>query len=319
MKNTIIKKEPSYSDDLIDKEKFPFARDGSLFSENEARSNLKIPIWRTTVSNAYDLTGKKPPKRHSQVLPTIVLDDNMAEMQRVSAARKEASRRRKNERQALMRSAHKERTTSIRGQLTQQEEPRQTMITSGALRDFELMRAIATAEMDSSSSSNKINLPPISQYIPSSSLSLAPLRIDANNIADDIVPIVPRSMTNDGSIYTTHEHKASSANRMLAQQTLITNTSPIPCRTRNSNTAKPAFQISTLIGKAILSAPTHRMTSRQISAWITETFPYYQGRETSLRKYVSRSVSKNTLFEAVDKVGCHFVWRVVEGMEGKFV
>lgn len=127
-----------------------------------------------------------------------------------------------------------------------------------------------------------ITLPPIATYIPSSTLTLAPFH-----------PPTPTT-------------PPTTAHSPLPPTKVSTST------TQKEKTA-PLFA---LIGKAILSTPDRRMTTRQITRWIREKYPH----RCTVESYVGQQLAKKGgLFGTVDRRGSCYIWSVVGGMEGGFV
>ena len=75
--------------------------------------------------------------------------------------------------------------------------------------------------------------------------------------------------------------------------------SPVSTPTCSSDNVKPPYTYIELIAMAIAQSPRGILTSGEISNFILEKFPYYQGRLISLLNTIRRSLSCNACFVKV--------------------
>jgi len=262
MENVTIKQEPSRTDDIAMKDELGFDNDEPSSSNsltNVPQHNPAMASWNTAASNAYDPSGAKPPRGRRNRKNSAEI-----EMQRISSARKEAKQRKEQ-----LRSTHKERTASIQQRMKQYEEPERTTNRSDIMGGIERMH---------------ITLPPLSQFIPSSSLTLAPLLFETKASAP------------------TTEAKERVPNFVRRKGTTT------------GKATKPLSDMADLIKKAIFSAPDHRLTSPQIFHWITENHPDHLHRNS--KYYIGQCLSRrDEIFKPVGKTGHCYIWTVLPEME----
>ncbi|BFZ56178.1 Forkhead transcription factor [Savitreella phatthalungensis] len=87
--------------------------------------------------------------------------------------------------------------------------------------------------------------------------------------------------------------------------------------------SKPPFSYATLIGMAILRAPSKKLTLSAIYAWISGTFSYYSTSDSGWQNSIRHNLSLNKAFVKVerpkDEPGKGHYWTVEAGCENQFV
>ncbi|KAG7007928.1 hypothetical protein G7Y79_00007g020530 [Physcia stellaris] len=85
---------------------------------------------------------------------------------------------------------------------------------------------------------------------------------------------------------------------------------------------KPPYSYATLIGMAILRAPTRRLTLAQIYAWISNTFSFYDPSQTGWQNSIRHNLSLNSKFikqeRPKDDPGKGNYWAIKSGEETQF-
>lgn len=85
---------------------------------------------------------------------------------------------------------------------------------------------------------------------------------------------------------------------------------------------KPPYRYATLIGMAILRAPSRRLTLAQIYAWISKTFSFYDPAQTGWQNSIRHNLSLNSKFikqeRPKDDPGKGNYWAIKPGEETQF-
>lgn len=93
------------------------------------------------------------------------------------------------------------------------------------------------------------------------------------------------------------------------QEDLINNCH-VPSISYNSQAhsyAKPPYSFSSLIFMAIESSPNKALPVKDIYAWITDHFPYYQNSPSGWKNTVRHNLSLNKCFKKLDKTKSDYV------------
>lgn len=89
------------------------------------------------------------------------------------------------------------------------------------------------------------------------------------------------------------------------------------------NGAKPPYSYANLIGMAILRAPARRLTLAQIYKWISDTFSFYNLKDTGWQNSIRHNLSVNNRFVKQDRPkddpGKGSYWAIKAGHEGEFL
>ena len=88
------------------------------------------------------------------------------------------------------------------------------------------------------------------------------------------------------------------------------------------NGGKPPYSYATLIGMAILRAPSRRLTLAQIYSWISNTFSFYDPTQTGWQNSIRHNLSLNSKFikqeRPKDDPGKGNYWAIKPGEETQF-
>ena len=88
------------------------------------------------------------------------------------------------------------------------------------------------------------------------------------------------------------------------------------------NGAKPPYSYATLIGMAILRAPSRRLTLAQIYQWISDSFSFYNPAQTGWQNSIRHNLSLNSKFikqeRPKDDPGKGNYWAIKPGEETQF-
>lgn len=88
------------------------------------------------------------------------------------------------------------------------------------------------------------------------------------------------------------------------------------------NGAKPPYRYATLIGMAILRAPSRRLTLAQIYQWISDSFSFYNPAQTGWQNSIRHNLSLNSKFikqeRPKDDPGKGNYWAIKPGEETQF-
>lgn len=88
------------------------------------------------------------------------------------------------------------------------------------------------------------------------------------------------------------------------------------------NGAKPPYSYATLIGMAILRAPSRRLTLAQIYQWISDSFSFYNPTQTGWQNSIRHNLSLNSKFikqeRPKDDPGKGNYWAIKPGEETQF-
>ena len=88
------------------------------------------------------------------------------------------------------------------------------------------------------------------------------------------------------------------------------------------NGGKPPYSYATLIGMAILRAPSRRLTLAQIYSWISNTFAFYDPTQTGWQNSIRHNLSLNSKFikqeRPKDDPGKGNYWAIKPGEETQF-
>ena len=89
------------------------------------------------------------------------------------------------------------------------------------------------------------------------------------------------------------------------------------------NGTKPPYRYATLIGMAILRAPARRLTLAQIYKWISDTFSFYNLKDTGWQNSIRHNLSLNNRFvkqeRPKDDPGKGSYWAIKAGHEAEFI
>ena len=89
------------------------------------------------------------------------------------------------------------------------------------------------------------------------------------------------------------------------------------------NGSKPPYSYANLIGMAILRAPARRLTLAQIYKWISDTFSFYNLKDTGWQNSIRHNLSLNTKFvkqeRPKDDPGKGSYWAIKAGHEAEFI
>lgn len=89
------------------------------------------------------------------------------------------------------------------------------------------------------------------------------------------------------------------------------------------NGAKPPISYANLIGMAILRAPARRLTLAQIYKWISDTFSFYNLKDTGWQNSIRHNLSLNSKFvkqeRPKDDPGKGSYWAIKSGHEAEFI
>ena len=120
--------------------------------------------------------------------------------------------------------------------------------------------------------------------------------------------------------------------KVLREKTHVQNASSSPARDDSAaweppviidNGGKPPYSYATLIGMAILRAPSQRLTLAQIYKWIADTFLYYRTSNNGWQNSIRHNLSLNKAFvkqeRPKDDPGKGNYWIVGSGFEHQFM
>ncbi|KAI6785766.1 meiosis-specific transcription factor mei4 [Emericellopsis cladophorae] len=86
---------------------------------------------------------------------------------------------------------------------------------------------------------------------------------------------------------------------------------------------KPPLSYAQLIGTAILRSPNRRLTLNQIYTWISDTYTFYNIKETGWQNSIRHNLSLHKGFEKVERPkedpGKGHYWMIVPGCESEFL